>query len=364
MSWNSDTDYAGPRLTKSRTVQVADNPLVVQASIDCTDTDRVLVAAYGQGATSVQVQLEIEMNRIDQHRFRLGDPITLDVSGGLGQAVRVEHGGCFIRARVVSMTPQALGLGLPSPVQSKALGIAPLAVAGHGSFYYTVHHAGSDHKLRQYNALWVQQWEAPLSTTNGDPKGLAAGASRIYVADNTANKLFAYGVTAGAAEAANDIALHAANTDAYGVWFDETTVLVADRAGSKAYGYAYADGARAEANDVPFHAANDNAGGIAYDGTTVWVINEDDGTLFAYEQSDRTRPPVRWIREAEKEWDLAAARANWAVPAANSAPRGLALVGGNTFLVGDHTAEAVYAYGVLDGQITVVTRAGVKQHTS
>ena len=358
---NINVDRGGPRPRSIRKVYAADDPMVVVEEVDCSDAETAIVAVNFSGAEHVTIQLEGEMSQNETNRFQLGDPFRLSSLNGLGTMIRVDHAGAHLRARVIAMSPQSLGAGNPSPVQTNAaLGYAPDAVAGYGEFYYAL----DGTTIKQYDALWdATGWTATLDTANAAPRGLWAGLSRLYVTDSTAVKAFAYAAADGSREATNDITLDAANADPRGLWSDHVHVWVADRADSLLYVYDYGDGSYQSTMGWTLDTGNDMADGIASDGTTMWVLNADDYRVYAYALSDGTRDPevtANGVTSRPKEWAASTVRTNWAAQEANDTPVGLAIVNNDTFLVGDTDEEAVYAYGVAEGAIELFLKAGVQ----
>lgn len=361
---NINTDRGGPRQRQRRPIVAADAPAAALAVIDCTDCDVSLVACSFEGAArQVTVQLEAELEKEETERFLLGAAFPLTNMNGLGQMQRLVHGGAVLRARIISMEPQAVGRGTPSPLQSRAaLGYTPVAVGGRatvdandnttsaGFFYYVVD-GGTPKRLIAYNAQWTQQWAVNLDAANTNPVACWAGDDRVLVADATANKLFAYAPANGAYTTAQDITLHADNADACGVWANgvtaTSTVWVADT-DKTLYAYTLGSGARDGDKDITLAADHTTPADIASDGTILYAL--DGTTVRAYTLDGGARQP-------DLDFVLSEAGANWAVAAAHTAPVGLALINEETFLIGD-TAGALYGYGAKEGQAVLHVKSG------
>ena len=78
-----------------------------------------------------------------------------------------------------------------------------------------------------------------LSAGNSQARGLWSDGENLLVADATADRLFAYDLTTGAARPAFDldVSYHAGNRWPTGIWSDGVTVWVADRARDKVFAY-------------------------------------------------------------------------------------------------------------------------------
>jgi len=347
---------APARPAKRRTLYAADNPAQPPETVDCSDSEKAVVAATFAGtATRVLVQLEAETGPQGRARLLLGSPFALEGTPLYGALAIVEHAGLHIRARAVSTTPYAMGpagmLGHPSPLQTKVLSTPPLGVGAYGEHFYVL----TASAIARYAAAdWSLDtaWTCSLDN-NSDAVGLWVGQDRLYVPDGSDGVLYAYATANGATQDANEIGLQTANSSPQGVWSDGTTVYVADQTANKVFAYRYADGAHAPDREFAFHADNTHADGIASDGTTLWVVDIAADTVFAYALADGTRTPLH-------EFALAAAHANWAAPAAHTDPRGAAFVTGGTLLIGSAAAQTVYAYGVADGSIGLTVQAGTQ----
>ena len=217
----------------------------------------------------------------------------------------------------------------------------------------------------------------PLATANTDPTGVWATFSTLYVADPSADKVFAYTRADGTHDATKDITLAAANTDPAGVWARTATLYVADPSADKVFAYSRADGTHDAAKDITLATANTAARGLWSDFTTIWVADAS-GKVYAYTLSDG-------MPDTTKDFNLAAANGDpwglwadrsftslpgWVVDAedlrlyayrldngshratryrvldpANTAPRGIARQGDDTWYVADAEDAVLYVYG-------------------
>ena len=217
----------------------------------------------------------------------------------------------------------------------------------------------------------------PLAAANTDPTGVWATFDTLYVADPSADKVFAYTRADGTHDATKDITLAAANTDPAGVWARTATLYVADPSANKVFAYTRSDGSHDATKDITLAAANTAARGVWSDFTTIWVADAS-GKVYAYTLSDG-------MPDTTKDFNLAAAngdpwglwadrsftsRPGWVADAedlrlyayrldngshratryrvldpANTAPRGIARQGDDTWYVADAEDAVLYVYG-------------------
>ena len=85
-------------------------------------------------------------------------------------------------------------------------------------------------------------------------------------------KVFAYNLSDGERDTAEEFPLHlATNSAAGGIWSDGSTVWVSDWSAAKLFAYTLNGGARDSDKDITLHHLNDSPQGIWSDGTTIWV---------------------------------------------------------------------------------------------
>ena len=133
-----------------------------------------------------------------------------------------------------------------------------------------------------------------LHADNFGPTGIwSDGTTTIWVADQAADKIFAYHMSNMSRYPGNDFAAstltNAGNTDPYGLWSDGTTMWVSDYGDGKIFAYKMSDKSRVpskEFNNTKFDTNNTNPAGIWSDGTTMWVAEQSVDRIFAYRMSD------------------------------------------------------------------------------
>ena len=90
-----------------------------------------------------------------------------------------------------------------------------------------------------------------------------------------------------------DFDLHADNTFPTGMWSDSTTMWVADQTADKIFAYHMSNMSRYPDNDFPLHADNTDPFGIWSDGTTMWVVDNVDIKIYAYKMLDKSRDDTK-----------------------------------------------------------------------
>ena len=133
-----------------------------------------------------------------------------------------------------------------------------------------------------------------LSTAgNTSPVGLwSDGATTMWVADNVADKIFAYHTSNMSRYPDNDFPLDAGNTSPFGLWSNGTIMWVSDFGQDKIFAYRISDKSRvpsAEFNNTKFASDNTSPVGLWSDGTTMWVGDQINGKIFAYHTSNMSR---------------------------------------------------------------------------
>ena len=358
-----NVDRGGPRPRRVRKVRSAESPTEAVPAVDCTDAETASVAAKFTGkATHILVQLEAEINAHDTNRYLIGDPFTLAGNETFGSITRVDHAGVLVRVRALSTTPYALGVGTPSPLQTKLIGEAITGVGAYGSWCYVVSPTSVKRYLRRD---WSEDtsWTLDVDAANTAPGAMWAGADRIYLLGTADNKLYAHG-SDGSRVAANDIALAADNVSPSGVFSDETSVWVYDSAAKKFFGYAYDTGVYDAGRDFAGVDECENGIGCASDGTTVWVVDSVLLKTFAYTLATGAREDTREVEGKliyPNEFSFAKVNENWAATTAQLAPYDIAIAGGDTILVSDSVGEVVYAYGLLEGFVELSVKAGPRR---
>ena len=172
------------------------------------------------------------------------------------------------------------------------------------------------------------------------PNGIWSDGTTLWVADSDMDKLLAYTLGTGAADAGEDFdTLDAAgNDDPRGVFSDGTTMWVSDDEDKKLYAYKMSDKSRDSGEDFDTldAAGNDDPRDIWSDGTTMWVADNTDKKLYAYKMSDKSH-------DSDKDFDTLDDADNDA--ADNDDPRGL-WSHGSVLWTTDSEDDKLYAYNL------------------
>ena len=150
----------------------------------------------------------------------------------------------------------------------------------------------SDNKAFAYTLATKARDAGKDISFSGNTLHIAMGAdgTTMWTADLiNKGKLFAYSVSGKSRDTTKDITLHADNGNPYGLWANSTTIWVVDGTDDYVYAYTTADGARDSDKEFDLHADNANPSGLWADGTTMWVADSGDGKLYAYKLSDGSR---------------------------------------------------------------------------
>ena len=166
-------------------------------------------------------------------------------------------------------------------------------------------------KTRVYSATDFRDFDGLKAAGNIQPRGIWSDGTTMWVADDDADKLYAYDLATKARDSAKDFDTLAAafNNDPWGIWSDGTTMWVSDYVDDKLYAYDMTSKARVPAREFETlqNAGNIQPRGIWSDGATMWVADfqvgdcidwwyswrcrgyETDG-IFAYFMPDGTAP--------------------------------------------------------------------------
>ena len=127
-----------------------------------------------------------------------------------------------------------------------------------------------------------------LHSDNSLNYGLWSDGVTVWVADDGTNeKMFAYkmnpgGTGHGDRESAKEFNLDAGNSDPFSIWSDGETIWVADGTADKLFAYTLSGGSRVAGKDLALGGENANLSGIFADGTTLWVADHEDDNIYAY----------------------------------------------------------------------------------
>ena len=175
---------------------------------------------------------------------------------------------------------------------------SPMGVTSYGTTMFVSD--GNDKKIYAYDRGSYRrdtrrEYDRLRSDGIHSPAGLWAGGNRrMWVADSSDGKLYAYRHYYGTAhlehqkerDAAEDFdTLRAAgNTNPSGIWSDSTTMWVADRSDGKLYAYDMATKVHVPSRDFNTlkEAGNTVPLGIWSDGTTMWVADSSRRKIFSY----------------------------------------------------------------------------------
>ena len=238
---------------------------------------------------------------------KVGDTLTAsvsDVEDGNGLPDDVEYSYHWIRVNADSTDADVTSAteSTYTVVEEDAGRDLKVQVSFQDSSFYT-------ETLTSETVAVLEQDAPPLSANitladaNGSPRGVWSNGTTMWVADDGADKLFAYmlttGDTYGNHDSDKDITLHSDNGSARGVWSDGTTVWVADDGTTrKLFAYVLATGARDSDKDLDLARSHFLSHGAWSDGTTIWVASQSPQKLFAYVLATGAR-------DSDKDLDLA-----------------------------------------------------------
>ena len=173
--------------------------------------------------------------------------------------------------------------------------------------------------------------------SNNSPRAIYSDGTTMWVADSTADKLFAYNLGNKARNANKDFDTlsGASNNLPSGLWSDGITIWVSDWGDDKIYAYNVATKAR-DANkdfDTLSTASNNSPYGLWSDGITMWVSDYTDNKIYAYNLATK-------LRDSSKDFNSLAG-------AGNTSP-GELWSDGTTMWVVDYASsnDKIYAYNL------------------
>ena len=180
-----------------------------------------------------------------------------------------------------------------------------------------------------------------LDDTNTAPYGIWSDRTTMWVADFTANKLFAYHMSNMSRYGDNDINLYTTspgNTSPTGIWSNGDIMWVADGLRDKLFGYHMSNKSydpRLDFN-APDGAGNEDPAGIWSDGTTMWVADTVDDRIYAYFMSNKSR-----VVDGTRDFVLITG---------NHDPLGIWSDGATMWVVNahpnDHATDKIYSYNL------------------
>ena len=166
-----------------------------------------------------------------------------------------------------------------------------------------------------------------LVSQNGDARGLWSDGTTLWVADHVKDKVFAYTLVGGARDSGKELGLSGL-IEPTALWSDGTHMWVSTTNGREVYAYLLSDGSYTSAYNFTMTRSNDEGNaGMWSDGTTVWVVDEQDTRAYAYSLTSGNHKS-----DAYRIFDPA-----------NAAP-GWAWVEGSTTWVTDLRDGKVYVY--------------------
>ena len=174
-----------------------------------------------------------------------------------------------------------------------------------------------------------------VAAFNEFPSGLWSDGTTMWVADFSADRIFAYRMSNRSTQIGGEFDVLAGNTSPLGIWSDGTTMWIADGGADKLSAYRMSNKQHDDTKDFNTLSAagNISPAGIWSDGTTMWVADLEDDKLYAYRMSDRERDP-------DRDFDTLA-------DAGNNDPYGV-WSDGATMWVADYSDDKIYAYRMSD----------------
>ena len=125
----------------------------------------------------------------------------------------------------------------------------------------------------------------PSGITNSD-SGIAATATRLYVANSDADSTIrVYNRATGARVTADDITPAADNDDIESLYTDGTTLWALDEDDTKVYAYTISTKAQDTSKEFTLDSANTYPGGLMKVGTSYYVYDWNSGRMYVYNAS-------------------------------------------------------------------------------
>ena len=125
----------------------------------------------------------------------------------------------------------------------------------------------------------------PSGITNSD-SGIAATATRLYVANSDADSTIrVYNRATGARVTADDITPAADNDDIESLYTDGTTLWALDEDDTKVYAYTISTKAQDTSKEFTLDSANTYPGGLMKVGTSYYVYDWNNGRMYVYDAS-------------------------------------------------------------------------------
>ena len=187
-------------------------------------------------------------------------------------------------------------------------------------------------------------FDSLAAARNHDAMGLWSDGTTMWVADEAAEKLFAYALDSGQRDPGKDFETlsGAQNRNPRGLWSDGTTMWVADYNDSRIYAYARQGKQREEDSeflDLPSDGPT-WSWGLWSDDATMWISDPESDRIYAYEiypgeVVNKVRAPDKDIVPAQGDGNVRSADL-WS--------------DGTTMWVADESAKKLFAYALDSGQ--------------
>ena len=123
-----------------------------------------------------------------------------------------------------------------------------------------------------------------LNSGNDDSRGVAGHGGTVWVLDED-KRVYAYGASSGSYLSNRSFGLESGNDDAHGIWTDGQTMWVNDGDDRLVRAYSLTtsgSASRAPDQDVNLNPGNDHPRGMWSNGEVLWVADGDDDKMYAY----------------------------------------------------------------------------------
>ncbi len=185
----------------------------------------------------------------------------------------------------------------------------------------------SSDKVYVYNADGTRDSSSDIDLPNaiGNAQGITTLNGKIWILDNTDRKVYVYN-SDGTRASSSDFNLQLSDNGAYGITSLNGNLLVSDWNDDKVYAYS-ANGSRNPSSDITLISVNGLSSGITSLYGKLWVLDRDDERVYVY-NSDGTR-------DANSDFNLGV----------NSFPQGITALNGNLWVL-ESGQDKVFVYDV------------------
>ena len=164
-----------------------------------------------------------------------------------------------------------------------------------------------------------------LNLANDNPTGIAVTSNRIYVLDNTDDRVYVYNLS-GTRQMSEEFDLGFSNAGIFGISVTSNRFYIVTGSGDRVYVYNLS-GTRQMSEEFDLASPNAQPRGISVTSTRVYVVDEQDDRVYVYNLSG--------TRQMSEEFDLGIA----------SIATGIAVASNRIYVV-DTNSDSVFVYNL------------------